>query len=335
MHIYNLDNWIHDHRFDATDTRAEKRTWAVIILTFVTMIAEIIAGMAFGSMALLADGWHMGTHVAALGITVFAYWYARKHRNNVRFTFGTGKVGVLGGFASAVVLAVVSILMAGESVHRLLSPVDIRFNQAIAVAVLGLIVNLVSALILGRHDHDHGHSHDHNHDHNHGEDDHADDHHRDHNLKAAYLHVLADALTSITAIIALVAGKIFGWHWLDPFVGIAGAIVIAVWAYGLVRATSRILLDSDVSPDLLEDIQKTIEADADNKVVDLHAWKIDAQNLAVMISLVTHYPRDNDHYRSLLSHIPQIKHLTVEVIQGPGDPCIPLNGQCNNNTPDT
>ncbi|MDY6903420.1 MAG: CDF family Co(II)/Ni(II) efflux transporter DmeF [Thermodesulfobacteriota bacterium] len=317
MHIYNLDNWIHDHRFNTAGTRSEKRTWAVIILTFVTMIAEIIAGMAFGSMALLADGWHMGTHVAALGITVFAYWYARKHRNNVRFTFGTGKVGVLGGFASAVVLAVVSILMAGESVHRLLSPVDIRFNEAIAVAVLGLIVNLVSALILGRHDHDHDHTHDH--------DDHADHHHRDHNLKAAYLHVLADAVTSIAAIIALVAGIIFGWYWLDPFVGIAGAIVIAVWAYGLIRATSRILLDSDVSPDLLENIQKTIEADADNKIVDLHAWKIDAQNLVVMISLVTHYPRDTDHYRGLLSHIPEIKHLTVEVIHGPGEPCIPVN----------
>ncbi|MEJ2640398.1 MAG: CDF family Co(II)/Ni(II) efflux transporter DmeF [Desulfosarcinaceae bacterium] len=317
MHTHQLDRWTHDHCYTAEDRSAERRTWWVVLLTAGMMIIEIIAGYGFGSMALLADGWHMGTHAAALGITVFTYWYARRHRDNPAFTFGTGKVGVLGGFASAVALAVVALFMVLESVERLVTPVGIDFNDAILVAVVGLAVNLVSAGILHRSGgHDHAHEHHHDHAPANGHD------HEDHNLKAAFLHVMADALTSLLAIFALLVGKYWGLAWFDPLMGIVGALMIALWARGLIAATSRILLDSDIDETLLREIQTAVEADRDNRVTDLHLWKIDSNHYAALISLVTHYPQPVDHYRSLLADFTRIRHLTVEVNRAPGKPCV-------------
>jgi cation diffusion facilitator family transporter len=288
----------------------------VIALTLVMMVVEIAAGMAFGSMALLADGWHMGTHAVALGITALAYYFARRHADNPRFSFGTGKVGDLGGFASAVVLAVVAIIMAAESVQRLIAPHAIHFNEAIAVAVAGLIVNVASAWMLqDRHAHDHREP-------GHGRG------HPDHNLKAAYLHVLADALTSLLAIAALLAGKTFGWVWMDPLTGMVGAVIITKWSYGLLLDTGRILLDRDVDPRLVADIAARIEADADNRIADIHVWRVGANSLSLILSIATHHPRPPEHYKQLLNEYPEIEHVTVEVIPFEGESCVqpPVTG---------
>lgn len=275
------------------------------------MIIEIGAGYLFGSMALLADGWHMGTHAAALSITIFAYAYARRHADNPLYTFSTGKVGVLGGFASAVVLIVIALLMGGESLKRLYFPVPIQFNEAIAVAVLGLIVNLVCALLLQAKP-----GHDHDHDHHHGS------HHHDHNLRAAYLHVLADALTSLLAIFALFTGKHFGWVLMDPVMGIVGAVVITRWSYSLLADTSKILLDSEAAPDLSEKIRSAIEAEADNLVADLHVWQVSPHHLSVILTVVTHFPQAPDHYKSLLKDFVGDAHVTVEVQKCESEPCL-------------
>jgi cation diffusion facilitator family transporter len=266
-------------------------------------------------MALLADGWHMGTHAAALGITAFAYSYARRHADDPSYSFGTGKVGVLGGFASAVALGIVALLMAAESVHRLISPQTIHFNQAIAVAVVGLAVNLVSAILLQGH-HDHGHDH-----HAHG---HGHTHRHDHNLRAAYLHVVADAFTSVLAIVALSFGKAFGWVWLDSVMGIVGAVVITRWSVQLLRDTSQILLDSGVHPGTVDRIRTAIEADADNRVADLHIWQLSGHHVAAVVSVVTHYPQEPSHYKRLLADVAELSHVTVEVNPAPGEPCIPV-----------
>ena len=229
MHKADLSRWKHPHDFAIDSSVAESRTRIVIFITAAMMVVEIAAGMAFNSMALLADGWHMSTHVAAFVITALAYHFSRKHATNARYTFGTGKMGVLGGFASAIVLAMIALLMAGESVHRVFVPAPIQFNQAILVALLGLVVNLVCALIFkDAHHHHHSHGQDHHHEKG-PEQGHP---HHDLNLRAAYVHVLADALTSVTAIVALLAGKYFGWTWLDPVMGIVGSAVVGVWAYG-------------------------------------------------------------------------------------------------------
>jgi cation diffusion facilitator family transporter len=265
------------------------------------MTIEIAAGYIFGSMALLADGWHMGTHAIALSITAFAYFFARKHSDNPNYSFGTGKVGVLGGFASAVVLAVIALLVGVESFQRLITPKTILFNQAIAVAVVGLIVNLVSAFLL-QNKHHHGHKHDS-----------GKHHHHDHNLRAAYLHVLADALTSVLAIIALLTGKIFGWIWMDPVMGIVGATVITKWSYGLLIDTGKILLDRDVNQEAVDEIRSKIESDSDTKVTDIHVWRVGSHHLSALISLVTHYPKSPDHYKNLLLEYDEIVHVTIEV----------------------
>lgn len=236
MHKYDLNKWQHEHDFAVINELGEQRTKLVLALTAVTMTVEIAAGLLFGSMALLADGWHMGTHVAAFFITIFAYRYARKHAHDPDFTFGTGKVSILGGFASSIALAVVAMVMAIESIQRLYSPEEIYFNQAIIVAAIGLVVNIASALLLDIK-HDHGHSH-----HGHHDEHSGHNHHHDHNLRAAYFHVLADALTSLLAIVALLSGKYFGWGWLDPTMGIVGAMVITYWAYGLIKETGPVLL---------------------------------------------------------------------------------------------
>ena len=310
MHIHCLDRWQHSHRFNIDDGHAERNTRRVILLTLAMMIIEITAGYIYGSMALLADGWHMGTHAAALGITAFAYYFARKNAENPNYSFGTGKVGVLGGFGSAVVLAVISVLMGVESVQRLFSPVTIRFNEAIAVAVIGLAVNLISAYLLrGQHQHSHDHGTGHN-------------HHHDHNLRAAYLHVLADALTSLLAIAALITGKTFGWIWMDPLMGIVGALIISRWSYGLLVDTSKVLLDRDVNVNAVKEIQSIVESDSDNRVTDLHVWRVGSHHLSVIISVVTHYPKPPEHYKKLLAGISEMAHLTVEVNPCEGDPCL-------------
>jgi len=250
----------------------------------------------------------MGTHAAALSITVFAYIYARRHADNPQYTFSTGKVGVLGGFASAVVLGVIALLMGGESLKRLYSPVTIQFNEAIGVAVLGLAVNLVCAYLLhAKHSHDH---------------DHHSNHHHDHNLRAAYLHVLADALTSFLAIFALLTGKHFGWVWMDPVMGIVGAVVITRWSYGLLTDTSRILLDKEAAPELAEKIRSAIETEADNLVADLHVWQVSPHHLSVILTVVTHFPKPPDHYKSLLQEFIKDAHVTIEVQECKSEPCL-------------
>ncbi|MBD2655253.1 CDF family Co(II)/Ni(II) efflux transporter DmeF [Synechocystis sp. FACHB-383] len=306
MHFHRLESWQHSHNFaNQHQSPAEKNTKIVMVLTAVTMVAEIIAGTVFGSMALLADGWHMATHVAAFGITLFAYQYARRHASNPQYTYGTGKVSVLGGFASAVALGVVAFMMAFESVGRFFDPHGIQFSEAIAVAILGLLVNLASAWLLQDHDDHHHHGHG----------------HQDHNLRAAYFHVLADALTSVLAIIALVAGKFWGWIWLDAAMGLVGAAVIVRWAYGLVQDTSAILLDGSVDKKIQLEILTALETDSDNRVTDLHVWYLNENYLAATIALVTHFPQSPEYYKQQLSHISALAHVIVEVNPCAGESC--------------
>ena len=307
MHSTDRSRWQHSHNFQLDCSVAERRTRIVVGITAAMMIVEITAGIAFGSMALLADGWHMSTHVAAFLITALAYYFSRRHVADPRYSFGTGKMGVLGGFASAVVLIIVALLMAGESVHRFFAPLSIHFDQAIGVAVIGLLVNLVCAFLL-KDDHQH---HPHTHEQGHAGHDHD---HRDLNLRAAYVHVLADALTSVTAIIALTTGKFLGWTWLDPVMGIVGSVVISVWAYGLIRATSGILLDrTPATSDLPEEIRQAVESDGDSLITDLHVWQVGSGKFAAIVSIVAHDPKPAEVYRQLISQHEELVHVTVEV----------------------
>lgn len=261
------------------------------------MIVEIIADTWFGSMALLADGWHMFTHSAAFAIAMFAYWYARKNKDNIAFSFGTGKVTSLGGFASAVALAVVALMMAIESVERFFIPQAILFNEAIVVATVGLVVNLLSAYLL-RDDHHHGH----------------DSHSHDHNLKAAYFHVLADTLTSLFAIAALISGKYLGWIWMDALMGIVGAAVISKWAYSLLIESSAMLLDKSPNLEMAKVIRETIENQENDQVIDLHVWQLSSEHTAAIVSVATHSDRSTGDYKDLLSAL-NVCHLTVEVVR--------------------
>ncbi|WP_372880587.1 CDF family Co(II)/Ni(II) efflux transporter DmeF [Psychromonas sp.] len=299
MDAHTLQKWQHNHDFTNHNQRGERRAYYVLILTVVTMVIEIAAGTLYGSMALLADGWHMGTHAVAFLITIFAYQYARKHASNESFTFGTGKASVLGGFSSAIALGLVALIMLGESIHRLMSPQEIQFNEAILVAVIGLSVNIISVFLLKEDDHHH-HAHDH-------------EHHHDHNLKAAYFHVLADALTSLLAIVALVAGKYWGWNWVDALMGIVGSVIITRWAIGLIKQTGPILLDASITPEYQKQIISTLEIQDNNKVSDIHIWKISADHYAAMISLVSQAPKPVEHYKQLLEKFDKIDHLTIEV----------------------
>jgi cation diffusion facilitator family transporter len=308
MHRIDQSRWQHSHDYLLDSSAAERRTRIVIGITATMMVVEIVAGIAFNSMALLADGWHMSTHVAAFLITALAYHFSRRHRVDPRYSFGTGKMGVLGGFASAVVLSVIALLMAGESVHRFFVPVPIHFNQAIAIAVVGLLVNLVCALLFKDAHHNHHH---HGNGHEHHDQGH---HHHDLNLRAAYLHVLADALTSVTAIVALLAGKFFGWSWLDPVMGIVGSVVVSVWAYGLVRDTSGILLDrTPESSDLPDEIRRAVESDGDSVVTDLHVWQVGAGKFAAIVSIVAHDPKPVETYRELFREHEELVHVTIQV----------------------
>ncbi|WP_439632297.1 CDF family Co(II)/Ni(II) efflux transporter DmeF [Gemmata sp.] len=309
MHHTDADRWCDSHAFHSENARGERGTRLVVLLTAVTMVGEVAAGWLTNSMALLADGWHMGTHVAALGVAAFAYWYARRHAAAPRFAFGTGKVGVLAGFASAIVLGLVALYMAYESLLRVIRPLDIRYDEAVVVAVIGLLVNLLSARLLhGGGSHDHGHGHDEGGPHG----------HHDLNLRAAYLHVLADALTSVLAIAALLGGWAFGWGWLDPVMGVAGAVVISVWAWGLVRQTSRVLLDREMDAPVVQDIRDVIEGGG-AVIVDLHVWRVGPGKFACIVGLVTARPEPPDHYKDRLRVHEDLVHVTVEVRHCPGE----------------
>jgi cation diffusion facilitator family transporter len=330
MHAEELGRLKHDHAFGVdVYSISERRTKWVVAITAAMMIVEIAGGWYFGSMALLADGWHMGTHAVAMGIAVFAYVYARRHASDPRYSFGTGKVGALGGFASAVGLAVISLVVLGESVARLATPVDIRFDEAIGVAVVGLVVNVVCALLLrgvsapddGPHEHARGHGHAHGHGHGSSSTDVDSTQHRDHNLRGAYLHVIADALTSVLAIAALLAGRQLGWAWMDPAMGIVGSIVIARWSVRLVRDTSAVLLDAEVERARRDRIREAFAAHADTEVADLHLWRVGPAHLAAIVSVVSHSPEDPDHYKRLLARFKDLAHVTVEVHRCRGEDC--------------
>ena len=310
MPIDDISPWQHEHRYPASDRRAERRTRQVVGITAVMMFVEIAAGRIYGSMALLADGWHMGTHVAALGITAGAYWLARRYADDERFAWGTYKIEVLGGFSSALVLGMVGLEMVVESVERLWTPQEVHYNEALVVTVIGLVVNIACALLLGEggHTHDHGHAH--------GEDDKkCDGHGHDMNLRAAYVHVLADAFTSILAIVALVGGKVFGWGRLDSLMGLVGAGVIAVWAVGLVRQAGRALVDREMDHPLTDAIRKTLEADGETRVTDLHIWRVGRGHFSAAVAVVSRSPHTTDEYRARLACHKELVHLTIEVVQ--------------------
>ncbi len=318
MHQHQLENWQHSHEFARINRRGETRTKWVLLLTLTTMLVEIAAGMQFHSMALLADGWHMATHVMAFMIAIFAYRYSRIHQQDQTFAFSPAKVGILGGFASSIALAMVALMMVAQSAERLFFPQTISFDEATIVAVAGLVINLLSALLLRDH-HDHGHHH-HSHD-DHHHDEHEHHHHHDHNLRAAYLHVMADALTSVLAIVALLAGKYYGWDWLDTVMGFVGAVVILVWAWGLIKETSPVLLDQSIGDDFQRTIQSAIEEDGEAKVIDLHVWRLTASHCAAIVSLVSQTPKSPSYYKGLLANLVDIDHLTIEINACVGDDC--------------
>lgn len=303
----------HQHVFlGANQERNERKVWLVIALTATMMVVEIAAGHWFGSMALIADGWHMSTHAGAMLIAVLAYRFARRNATNPSFSFGTGKVGDLAGFASAVVLVLIAILIGWESAVRLVDPVPISFEEAILVAVVGLLVNLLCAWLL-RDDHHHGHGH-HHHNHDHGHDHaHGHGHSQDNNLRAAYLHVLADALTSVLAIAALLVGRGYGWFWADPVMGIVGAVVISRWSWGLIRDTGSVLLDR-VPPG--ENVKGRIRNALENThdtITDLHVWQVGPGQHAVIVAIASTAPKTLAEYKKVLRTIEQVAHTTVEV----------------------
>jgi cation diffusion facilitator family transporter len=303
---HDLSRWEQSHDYGTGNARAEAGTRWVLWITVVTMVVEITAGWWYNSMAVLADGWHMSSHALAIGLSVFAYSAARKYANDPRFTFGTWKIEVLGGYTSALFLLAVAALMVLGAFHRLLEPQPIRYGEAMAVAILGLLVNLGCAAILhraGGHDHEHGHGHDHGH------------HHEDLNLKAAYIHVITDALTSILAIGALAGGWIYGWDWLDPACALVGAVLVALWAKNLLRDTSRVLLDREMDHPVVEEIREVIgELPADTRITDLHVWRVGNGAYACAVSLLTHDPMLTPlNVRQALAIHEEIVHVTVEI----------------------
>lgn len=301
-------NHVHDHVFlGSSHEENAKRTLWVVALTVVMMVGEITAGYLTGSMALLADGFHMATHAGALGIAAAAYGYARRHATSQRYSFGTGKVGDLGGFASALILGMVALAIGVESVMRLLQPTPVQFGTATLIAVVGLIVNIVSALLLG-HGHSHGHEHCHGHDHDH----HAHAHHgNDNNLKSAYVHVIADALTSVLAIVALLAGRYLGWVWLDPVMGIVGALVIARWSWTLMGVTSGVLLDQ-TDEHVAQEVRELVEKPGDATITDLHVWRVGPEAHAAIVSVMGEATANAESIRERLKPVHEISHLTVE-----------------------
>ena len=318
MSTSNAHSAAHRHVFlGAGHEQNERRTWMVIALCSFMMVAEIAGGLLFGSIALVADGLHMSTHAGTLLLAALAYGYARRHADDERFSFGTGKLGDLAGFTSAIVLAMIALLIGYEAVTRLVWPVPISFNEAIPIAVLGLAVNVASVLLLrgGGHHHDHGqghagHDHDdaHTHQHAHGPA------HRDNNIRAAIIHVLADAAVSVLVIVGLALGRFLGWTWMDPVAGLCGAVVTAAWSYGLLRDTGAILLDMTPDRGMAERMRAAIETDGD-RLTDLHVWRLGPGHLGAILSVATRRPRGPDYYRSLLSRFRTLSHVTVQVQQ--------------------
>ncbi len=311
MHSRDLSHWTHSHVFDEGNPAAERGAKAVLVITATMMVVEIAAGWVFNSMALLADGWHMSSHAVALGLSAVAYVAARRFAHDARFAFGTWKIEVLGGFTSAVLLLGVAALMATESIVRLLQPEPIRFTEAIAVAFLGLGTNVVCAVIIGRagsHSHAHG---------SHGHAAHGAHHHHDLNLRSAYLHVIADALTSVLAIVALTGGKYAGWYWLDPAMGVVGAALIVVWAVGLARDSSRVLLDCEMDRPIVAEIKEAasrLSPGSKTSMTDLHVWRVGRERYACIISLVTDDPALTPaDVRNALSEHEELVHVTVEI----------------------
>jgi cation diffusion facilitator family transporter len=302
---------IHAHFFlGGAHASNEHKTWAVIALCGAMMVAEIVGGLLFGSVALVADGLHMSTHAGALLLAALAYTYARKHAHDPRFTFGTGKLGDLAGFTSAVILAMIALLIGYEAVTRIFAPVPIHYAEAIGIAALGLLVNIASAWLLHDDDHhaEHGHHHGeaHTHDHAHHKA------HRDNNIRAAFVHVMADAAVSVMVIGGLALAWAFGWVWMDPAAGLIGAMVIANWSYGLVRDTGGILLDINPDRRTTERIRQTIEAGGD-RLADLHVWRLGPGHLGAILSVVTQEPHGPDYYRARLAHLHALSHVTVEI----------------------
>lgn len=304
---------VHDHVFLSENQRAnERKTWAVIFLTAITMGLEIVCGMVFGSMALLADGWHMASHASALGITAFAYAMARKHKNNRNFTFGTGKIGDLAAYTSALFLLFIAATMVWESVERFIHPVSIRFTEAMIVAVIGLAVNLVSAFIL-KDDHHHQHPHDDGDDEKDEDHNHSHEHHHDHNIRAAYVHVLADALTSILAIVALGLGMFFGWSFLDPAMGIAGALLITQWALKLMAQSGAVLLDHSRHNPVLRAVSEKMGQINGLDVEDLHVWRVGPGHFSAIVSVRSTGNATVDDIRTSLRDVKGLSHLTIEI----------------------
>jgi cation diffusion facilitator family transporter len=331
----SIDDLRHGHYFlGEAHEHNERKTWIVIGLTSVMMVTEIVGGIWFGSVALIADGLHMSTHTGALLIAALAYTYSRRYAHDQRFAFGTGKLGDLAAFASAIVLAMVALLIAYESVERFFHPVQIAFNEAIPIAFLGLIVNLVSAFLLRDdhhhhhghghahddhdhdHDHDHHHDHDHDHDHHHGHHDHSHDRHaayrRDNNLRAAFLHVAADVVVSVLVIIGLFAARALDWLWLDPVVGLLGATVVAIWSWSLIRSAGAVLLDMSPDPTLPQKIADRLEQNGD-RIFDLHLWRVGPGHVAGIVSLVSSQPQVPSVYKRRLADLRSLSHVTIEV----------------------
>jgi cation diffusion facilitator family transporter len=310
-----VDNLKHSHRFDEGNPLAEKNTLRVAILTAVMMVIEIAGGWYYNSMALLADGWHMSSHTIALGLSVSAYAFARKYAHDPRFSFGTWKIEVLGGYTSAIFLVMVAGLMIYQSLERLISPSEIHYDQAIAIAIVGLLVNLVSAWMLkDGHGHNHGHDHgDHAHP-DHGHEDHAHHGHHDLNLRSAYMHVLADAATSVLAIIALFGGKLWGVSWLDPVMGLVGAALVSVWAFGLLRDTGRVLLDAEMGAPVVDEIREVIAGSPRKaEISDLHVWRVGKGKYACILSLATDNEVPPEYFKELLSIHEELVHISIEV----------------------
>ncbi len=306
MHSDHLSDWSHNHAFDSGNPNAERGTRLVMWITAAMMIVEIVAGWWFNSMALLADGWHMSSHAVAIGLSAVAYGAARRYANDPRFAFGTWKIEILGGFASAIFLLGIAMIMVVSSVERLLSPQAIHYREAIVIATIGLAVNIVCALILSRagdHEHDHGHDH-----HN---------HHNDLNLKSAYTHVVADTATSILAIIALAGGWFYGWSWLDPVIGIVGAILVALWAKGLIIDTGAVLLDREMDHPVVDEIRAAIETapgEGETHVTDLHVWRVGKRAYSCAVSVITHDTTlTPQRIREQLALHDEIVHLTAEI----------------------
>jgi len=312
MHTEKLADWAHDHIFHTSNEAAERSTRVVLWITAVTMVVEITAGWWFNSMALLADGWHMSSHAVAIGLSCLAYAAARRFSQDPRFAFGTWKIEILCGFASAIFLVVVAVMMLVGSVERIISPQPIQYREAIAIAILGLIVNVVCVFLLGKahhHDHSHAHGHDHKHGHDH--------HHHDLNLKSAYLHVIADATTSILAIVALFGGWFWGWSWLDPVMGIIGAVLVALWAKGLIIETGKVLLDREMDHPVVDEIHEVIETDVSkggNRITDLHVWRVGRHVYSCAVTVVTHdRSLTPAQLRERLSVHDEIVHSTIEI----------------------